>query len=345
MTTGIVALQILLPLALLAWLATAPATGWAAYALHVGATAVVLLALRLVAMWAMPPWWLPWAYALGLVAIVAWQVVTGRVEASVLWSTAWPGSAVLIVLAALAVYGGYAATRAVQGSQSLHVETVDIAAPFGPGTYIVAHGGSTEMVNAHLHTLDPSVERFRPWRGQSRALDVLKITPLGSRAEGWRPVDPARYETFGAKVVAPCAGTVALAQNGLPDMPVPVMDSDNKLGNFVAIDCGAFAVFLAHLRRGSVLVTAGQTVAVGRSARRGRQLRQQLGAAPAHPRAARHTRGRTGRGRAPRPHHRRALPRPQRPADRARNMTWCEHAGGGRAQRREATVAETSSTD
>ena len=263
MTVGIVALQIVLPLALLAWLATAPATGWAAYALHVGATAVVLLALRLVAMWAMPPWWLPWAYALGLVAIVAWQVATGRVATSALWSTGLPGSAALIVLAALALYGGYAATRAVQGRQLPGVETVDIAAPFGPGTYIVAHGGSTEMVNAHLHTLDPSVERFRPWRGQSRALDIFRITPLGFRADGWRPVDPARYETFGAKVVAPCGGTVALAQDGLPDMPVPVMDSDNKLGNFVAIDCGAFSVFLAHLRHGSVLVTAGQTVAVG----------------------------------------------------------------------------------
>ena len=34
------------------------------------------------------------------------------------------------------------------------MEYWDIAAPFGPGTYVVAHGGSTEMVNAHLHTLD-----------------------------------------------------------------------------------------------------------------------------------------------------------------------------------------------
>ncbi len=243
MTAGVVALQIVLPLALLVWLASAPAAGWAAYALHVGATAVVLLALGLVAMWAMPPWWLPWVYALCLLTIVGWQVAAGRVEASALWSTRWAGSAGLIALAALAFTGGYAATRAVQGRQLPQVETVDIAAPFGPGTYIVAHGGSTEMVNAHLHTLDPSVERFRPWRGQSRALDFFRITPLGVRADGWRPVDSMRYETFGAKVVAPCAGTVALAQDGLPDMAVPVMDAENKLGNFVAIDCGGFAVF------------------------------------------------------------------------------------------------------
>ncbi len=48
MTAGVVALQIVRPLTLLVWLASAPAVGWAAYALHVGATAVVLLALWLV---------------------------------------------------------------------------------------------------------------------------------------------------------------------------------------------------------------------------------------------------------------------------------------------------------
>ncbi len=263
MTAAVVALQIVLPLALLAWLTWAPAAGWAAYALHVGATAVVLLALGLVAMWAMPPWWLPWVYAFGLLAIVARHAASGRVQMSALWSLGWVGSVLLSALAALAVLGGYAATRAAQGRQLPAVEMVDIAAPFAPGTYIVAHGGSTEVVNAHLHTLDVSVERFRPWRGQSRAVDLFRITPLGLRADGWRPVDPARHETFGASVVAPCAGIVALAQDGLPDMPVPVMDSENKLGNFVAIDCGGFAVFLAHLREGSVLVTAGQQVALG----------------------------------------------------------------------------------
>ena len=263
MTAWVVLLQVVLPVALLVWLARSPASGRAVYALHAGATAIILLALSLVAMWAMPPWWLPWVYALSLLTIVAWQITTGKVQASAPRSMAWTGSAALIALGVLAVCGGYAATRAVQGRQLPGVEVVDIAAPFGPGTYMVAHGGSTEMVNAHLHTLDPSVERFRPWRGQSRALDFFKVTPLGLRTDGWRPVDPARYETFGAKVVAPCAGTVALAQDGLPDMPVPVMDSENKLGNFVAIDCGGFAVFLAHLRKGSVLVTTGQEVAVG----------------------------------------------------------------------------------
>jgi hypothetical protein len=32
--------------------------------------------------------------------------------------------------------------------KSADLETVNIAAPFGAGTYLVAHGGSTETVNA-----------------------------------------------------------------------------------------------------------------------------------------------------------------------------------------------------
>ncbi len=50
MTAAVVALQIVVPLALLAWLSRVSAAGRVAYALHVGATAVVLLTLALVAM-------------------------------------------------------------------------------------------------------------------------------------------------------------------------------------------------------------------------------------------------------------------------------------------------------
>ena len=51
--------------------------------------------------------------------------------------------------------------------------------------------------------------------------------------------------------------------DGLEDMQVPVMDSDNRAGNFVAVDCGEFVVILAHLRRDSIVVAAGDGVQVG----------------------------------------------------------------------------------
>jgi hypothetical protein len=119
------------------------------------------------------------------------------------------------------------------------------------------------MINAHLKTLNPTVERFRPWRGQSKALDIFRITPLGLHKNGWQPTDPARYTTFGVPVLSPCKGEVALVVDGIEDMSVPVMDRDHMAGNHVAINCGDFFVILAHLRQGSIAVAAGDTVKAG----------------------------------------------------------------------------------
>ncbi len=71
MTMLVVALQIGLPALLLVWLAGYPAPGIAAYAVHAGSTASVLLALGIVAIWVMPPWWVPYLYGLAFAAIVA----------------------------------------------------------------------------------------------------------------------------------------------------------------------------------------------------------------------------------------------------------------------------------
>lgn len=259
----LIALQIGLPVLLLVWLAASPAAGAAAYAVHAGATALVLLALGLVAIWVMPPWWVPYVYGLAFAVIVAWQLITGRIGGAELWSAGRLVTVLLVLLAGLGAYAAFLSAQALAGRRLPEVGIVDIAAPFSAGTYLVAHGGSTETVNAHLHTLDQSVERFRPWRGQSLALDIIRITSFGWRSDGWRPKDPARYVTFGTPLLAPCAGTVAVAVDGLPDMPVPEMDREHLPGNFVVIDCGGFAVALAHLRQGSVVVEEGDQVQVG----------------------------------------------------------------------------------
>jgi hypothetical protein len=258
-----IALQIGLPVLLLVWLAAFPAGGAAAYAVHAGATALVLLALGLVAVWLMPPWWVPYLYGLTFAGIVAWQVASGRVGGAGLWSAGWLVTAFLVLLSGLGTYTAFLSAQALAGRRLPELGAVDIAPPFPAGTYLVANGGSTETVNAHLHTLDRSVEQFRPWRGQSLALDIIRITPLGWRSDGWRPKDPARYVTFGTPLLAPCAGTVAVAVDGLPDMPVPEMDREHLPGNFVVIDCSGFAVALAHLRQGSVVVEKGAQVQVG----------------------------------------------------------------------------------
>ncbi|SNC75990.1 Peptidase family M23 [Marinobacter sp. es.048] len=255
--------QIALPVLLLVWLARFPAKGLFALGVQAVSVAAVLLGIGLAALWTMPPFWTPYVYYGVFALIVVLHLWQGRFQGNGLWRVS-AGQTLFVLLGfGLGCFGGYMAYMAYQGRTVPPVETVNIAPPFGPGTYLVAHGGSNLMVNVHLKTLDTAIERFRPWQGQSRALDIFRVSPLGIHKNGWLASDPARYTTFGTPVVAPCDGEIAKVVDGREDMPVPVMDRAHMAGNYVAINCGRFFVILAHLRKGTVAVSAGDQVAVG----------------------------------------------------------------------------------
>ena len=78
-----------------------------------------------------------------------------------------------------------------------------------------------------------------------------------------QPADPRAYRTYGARVLAPCAGQVVVAVDGLPDMQVPEVDRDHLAGNHVMLHCAAAEVLLGHLQPGSLRLRAGANVAVG----------------------------------------------------------------------------------
>lgn len=263
MTALIVSVQVVLPLALLLWLALLPASSLVGFAAQAAGTGVFLFALGRVAQWAVPVWWLPHVYGgLWLAAVAAVLLRRGLVGLPPLPAGPRDWSALLLSLLLLGVGGWYGA-RALAGRSLPAVEVVDLANPFGPGRYLVGHGGSNMLVNGHLQTLDPTVDRFRPWRGQSYAVDFFGLGPLGFRASGWRPADPAAYEIFGAPLLATCDGTVVAAEAGMPDHQVPQEDPVNRLGNHVVLRCGAAEIVLAHMRRGSVSVAPGDRVATG----------------------------------------------------------------------------------
>jgi hypothetical protein len=219
--------------------------------------------LWLAALWAMPPFWTPYLYLIVLVIIMISHSVKGGPFRHGLWHTSTANSVIILLVAGLGLVGGYLCFQALKGRMVPEGAMVEISAPFPAGHYLVAHGGSTQMVNIHLQTLDESVERFRAWRGQSKALDIFRITRWGLHKEGWRPSDPARYTTFGTPVLAPCRGEVARVVDAYPDMTVPEMDRSYLPGNHVAIDCGDFVGILAHLQPGSITVAEGERVEVG----------------------------------------------------------------------------------
>ncbi len=90
----------------------------------------------------------------------------------------------------------------------------------------------------------------------------MALDGFGLRARGVPPADPRAYVIYGARVLAPCAGQVVIAVDGLPDMQVPDVDRDHLAGNHVVLRCVDADVLLGHLQPGSVQVGAGAHVAV-----------------------------------------------------------------------------------
>lgn len=261
MTPMTLALQIVLPLVLLAWLWGAPAASWAGLALQTAGTGLILLAMARALLWGVPPRWVAWA-ALALWALGAGRAAWGLAAGAPAWPAgtgAWAAAGLGGLLAAL---GGVALFAALSAARPPDGAPVELASPFGSGRALVAHGGRGAMMNVHTRVLAPE-PRYDPWRGQAYAADFLGLGPLGLSGPLRVDPDPAAYAIFGAPLVAPCAGRVVAAEGGLPDMAVPRMDGDRKLGNHVILDCGGVHVVLAHLRRGSVRVAPGEAVPAG----------------------------------------------------------------------------------
>ena len=169
----------------------------------------------------------------------------------------------VVLFVALGTTSTYGTVIALRSRTTSAVGVVNLAFPLEPGRYLVVNGGSNVSTNAHLETLDAGVPRYRAWRGQSYGVDLVELDGLGLRARGVQPADPRAYRIYGARVLAPCAGQVVIAVDGMPDMQVPEVDRDHMAGNHLMLRCAEADVLLGHLQRGSVRVHAGADVAVG----------------------------------------------------------------------------------
>jgi hypothetical protein len=131
-------------------------------------------------------------------------------------------------------------------------DPVQLTFPLQDGSYVIGHGGNNFLINYHNSN-----------RAQAFALDVLEITPYGFRAQGLLPDDVEQYEIFGETIVSPCDGTVESAVDGLEDQTPPERDTENITGNHVVISCRGAQVLLAHMRKGSLEVSEGESVTTG----------------------------------------------------------------------------------
>lgn len=253
------AAQALLPLGMLAWVGWGRQSSRMAWALGILLTGAWIVAIALAGIWLVLPWYLPVVYGclLALAAVRSLRLVRSRPAwPAGPWAIAGTALAGVALAAAIAVaIGALAGRRMPDGG-------VELAPPLRNGTYLVANGGSNVLVSAHVATLR-EIPRFRPWRGQSYGVDLVRVGPAGLRAHGLQPKEPAEYLIFGDTVVAPCAGRVIAAVDGLTDLPVPEMDRAHMAGNHVVLECGTVWILLAHLRRGSVRVAVGSAAVLG----------------------------------------------------------------------------------
>ena len=259
-------LQLALPLILICWTALAPPRSLFGFCMQAVAIAATLWAMALLGIWLLPPWWAPSAFAVALAAATWVGLRRRRPFASALPVT-WAAWIVTGLFAALGVASAYGIAIALRSQTAPPVAAVNLEFPLEPGVYLVVNGGSDINTNAHLMTLDAGIPRFRAWRGQSYGVDIVKLDAFGLRARGVLPAGPQAYGIYGARVLAPCAGQVVLAVDGLPDMQVPEVDREHLAGNHVMLRCVDphinADVLLGHLRPGSVRVRAGASVAVG----------------------------------------------------------------------------------
>ncbi|MSU58964.1 MAG: DUF3887 domain-containing protein [Pedosphaera sp.] len=126
-----------------------------------------------------------------------------------------------------------------------------LSLPF-KGRWLVFWGGDTGKLNHHH---DVPNQKF--------AFDLLGVGPDGKthRGDGKRNED---YFAFGREVLAPADGTVVEVIEGVRDNAPGSMNPFSAVGNCVVIQHRADEVsLLAHFKRGSITVKAGDKVKRG----------------------------------------------------------------------------------
>lgn len=131
-------------------------------------------------------------------------------------------------------------------------EAVELAFPLHSGVYVIGQGGGHVLLNQH-----------HPSPSQRYALDVLALNQWGRQASGLQPPENDRYLIWGDSVRSPCDGEVWSVIDGLPDSSPPGLAPSHPAGNHVRIRNGDVDVYLAHLLRGSIVVSEGESTRAG----------------------------------------------------------------------------------
>ncbi len=244
---NLLTMHLLLPALFVFWVWRWPVDsrlGWWAKALGLGSYVVLIL---IVGGWAYVNMYLRYVLAVGLVLALGSSFRATRelpffparnVRSRLILGIMAFLFSVFVVLTGFAIAGHFVGEP-----------PIDLAFPLRDGTYYVAHGGSSPLIN--YHNVHPS---------QRYALDIGKLKASGFRARGLFPKRLERYAIYGETLYAPCEGEVLEVVRDLPDLTPPERDGDNPAGNYVLVRCPGGDVYLAHMQSGSARVAPGDDV-------------------------------------------------------------------------------------
>lgn len=108
------------------------------------------------------------------------------------------------------------------------------------------------------------------WKALNTGPSVARNHHLAARDQ-WFAVDWVRHDapSRGSQIFSPVEGVVAVVEDGHPDKPTRrriQRDPSHPAGNYVSIRAVGrenLFVILAHLEKGSILISPGQSVAIG----------------------------------------------------------------------------------
>lgn len=134
--------------------------------------------------------------------------------------------------------------------------------PFDTGRLMALQAGSLRLTNAHVACLSKPEKR-----GQSFAVDLVALGPLGLSARSLRPRRVEQFPIHGLAVLSPVAGLVTRVVDHAPDQAIGDTDRDHPMGNHVWLEWqgpeGPVEALLAHLQPGSISVRPGDRVQPG----------------------------------------------------------------------------------
>lgn len=217
---------------------------------------ILLSGVLLAGVWIYPPLWGAAIYA-GLFALACLR-----------WFRRSPStrrSASIVQLAIGAMFsaaGSFLLWQGLAGRIAPDGEFIDLAPPLAAGVgHCVLSGGTSQVLNLHYIEGEKTAASF-----EKHSVDFVRQSGWGFRtvakkSHAPKPRQLSDYAVYGSEVSAPCSGTVIGVENDRPDVMPGHANRSLDGSNHVLLRCEKADVLLAHLQRGTVAVTPGETVA------------------------------------------------------------------------------------